>query len=418
MKIKAKINILILGNGGREHSLVKKFQKSIWLKKIYAVPGNSLWPKVENNSEIPLKNHIKLVQYAKEKKIDLVVLGNENLLADGIVDIFEKNNILIFGCNKEAARIESEKAYSKELMCKYNIPTAKSWKFDKFINIKKFIENNPHFPMVLKSNNLAFGKGVVIARNLQESLDYADQIFNKHLYGQNNILIIEEFLEGEEFSLLCGVNGKCIYPLPLCRDYKRAFNDDEGPNTGGMGVSTKLDFLNKKDHKKAIKMCITPLLKGLQKEKINYKGILFAGIMKINDPLKPFRVIEYNVRWGDPETEIILEKINSDIIEFIFAILNKKHFKLDINKTHFSAVVVSAKGYPNNYQKNIDVSFIQNEKNVIYMGAKKEGKKIISTGGRIFLIWNQDENNPVKKIYHTLDTKIKTDDLYYRKDIK
>ncbi len=413
---KEKMNILVIGSGGREHALSEKILKSKYCDKVYAIPGNELWECV-NSINLDVNNNFKIIEFVKKNNIKLTIVGPEDVLKNGIVDEFHKNNLNIFAPTKKAAKIETSKDFSKKIMNKYNIPTANYKSFTNYNDAKKYIENisDKNFKIVIKSSNLAAGKGVLISRNKKESIDYVYELLKKNKYGKNNIVIIEEFMEGNEFSLMCLVNNDKIYPLPIVKDHKTIFDNNKGPNTGGMGVISNLDFLNKNDMNQAINDCIKPLVKGLINEKINYLGVIFSGIMKTID--NKFKVIEYNARWGDPETEIILNKLNCDILEFIISVINKEEFSYNIIPDDVNGIVVSAKGYPKSYIKNIDVSFIKNLKNVYYMGVKKENDKLLSTSGRIFMIYDNGKN-PSEKIYKKLKKIIKTNELYYRNDIK
>ncbi len=411
-----KLNILIIGSGGREHALTKKIYQSKFCNQLFAIPGNNLWKNVISFSNINVNDNEKILFYIKENKIDLVIIGPEDVLQNGLTDYLTKNSIKVFAPTKKAAMIETNKEFSKKLMLKYNIPTANYKSFDNLSKAILYIDTINKYPIVIKSSNLAQGKGVVIAKNKNHAINYLNELFMKNKYGKNNIAVIEEYLDGIEFSLMCLVNNNKIYPLPVVKDHKRINDNDQGLNTGGMGVISDLPFLSKNDIKTAINDCIIPLINGLIAEKIDYLGVIFAGIMKCNN--NNFKVIEYNARWGDPETEIILEKLNCDIIEFILAVMNKESFIYKQNNKKISGVVVCAKNYPNNYLKNLDVSFLKDLDNIYLMGVISKEDKIISNSGRIFMMYEIDKNDPSKIIYQKLQKlNLDPNKFHYRKDI-
>ncbi len=419
IEIPVKINILLIGNGGREHALSLKILESTKCNKVFAIPGNILWKNVISKPEISINDHNQIIKFAKENNIKLVIIGPENALKNGLSDALTEQKITTFAPSKKAARIETDKNYSKQLMEKYHIPTAKYVSYTNFLKAKKYIETlkEHNYPIVIKSSNLAAGKGVMIIKNKDDALNYLNDLLNKNKYGNHNIAVIEEYLDGEEFSLMCLVNGDHIYPLPAIKDHKRINDNDQGLNTGGMGAISDLKFLNKKDIENAVNSCILPLTKGLMRDNINYLGVIFAGIMKNKN--NEYKVIEYNARWGDPETEIVLEKINCDIIDFIFAVIKKAKFSYVENKEKIAGIVVCAKGYPEKYNKNIDLSFLNNENNIRFMGMDKVDGKLINNSGRIFMIIEKSlKENPASLIYERLNKmNLDKEIFHYRNDI-
>lgn len=416
-----KLNILVIGNGGREHALSCKLGDSKYNHQVFAIPGNKLWKNITSYEDIHFNEFEKVLEVIKNHQIDYVVIGPENALEIGLTDFLINHHVMVLGPTKELAQIETSKAWSKNIMQKYHIPTAA---FNIANSSKEALEilDSSSYPVVLKSSNLAAGKGVVIAYDWNEACDYVKQIFEEKIYSDNNSLVIEDFMQGNEFSLMCLVNGEDIVVLPVAQDHKRVFNHDEGPNTGGMGCYSDISWLSEQDITQAINQCIKPLIQGFKKDNLHYCGVIFAGIMKtINNEMK---VIEYNARFGDPETETIIDKLEGDVALFLYNFLLKNKYELSINQQKFCSVVICAKGYPaNNYLKNINVDFLKKAKSKVYlMGVKEENGVWLSKGGRIAILVNSA--NFIKEasslIYEELKTLIPDElkpYLHFREDI-
>jgi len=418
-----KKNFLVIGNGGREHSICKKLLQSDYINKIFAIPGCNLWEGINSNTKISVMEFNNIKNFIKLNNIEYIIVGPEEPIVNGITDYLKKHGInKIFAPSQYCAMLEKDKAWSKDIMNNLKISTAKHFHAKNINDFNYFIDNNKMKTYVLKSVKLAAGKGVFITKSPDEAKKYAEDIFINNIYGENNSLIIEEFLEGNEFSLICATDGSNIFPfVPTC-DHKKIYDGDKGPNTGGMGIYNNPNFINKKELIKCIENTIKPVIDYFRQKGNKYIGVLFAGIMKTNKG--EFKVIEYNVRFGDPETEILLHLLKSDFGKFIIDILDKKiPNDLKFSDNNAIGVVVSAKGYPKKYPKNIDLGCLKNIDNsfeVIYMGATNSNNKIISTGGRIAIIIKSG-NSPFKKLhkelYNEIIDKINYNDLYFRTDI-
>lgn len=414
-----KRNILIIGSGGREHAIAKKLLKSKKKPVVHTLPGSSLWRHVYKKTWISANDLNAILDYCNSIDVDYVIVGPEEPLANGIVDFLNDNGIKCFGPSKYCAQLEGSKSFSKILMNKCNIPTAKYLEAYSFRELEHILKTWKKFPLVIKSSNLAGGKGVLITNSIDEALAYGKKIFEKHLYGEDNILVIEEFLEGFEYSLLTIVRDKEIYSLPVICDHKRVFNYDKGPNTGGMGIYNNPKNLTKTDITKAINTCVKPLVEYLSDTGNPYYGVLFTGIMK--DSNGEPKVIEYNVRFGDPETEGIMELLQNDLVDVFDKYFDNKPLKLKFSKNNILGVVLAAPGYPESYKKDFDVSSLKkfDEKELIIMGAKQVHDEWLASGGRIAMVICKSKK-PFRKIYNDIYHKIENavgDEFHYRTDI-
>ena len=406
------MNILIIGSGGREHALGKKIAKSD--RNLFFAPGNGGTSQLGKNIDINVDEIDKLVEFAKENDIDYTVVGPELPLCQGIVDEFEKNNLKIFGVNKAASKFESSKGYTKEFLNKYDIKTAaylRTENQDEAIEYaNKLLEEKGI--VVLKRDGLAAGKGVYIIEDKKELEETIADIFSK-----DKEIVIEEYIAGFEMSLLCLTDSKNIIPLPTSKDHKRIFDKDLGPNTGGMG--TYAPNVEAEAYKEQIAAEILPkIVEGFNKENIDYRGVLFIGFM-INE--SGIYVLEFNVRFGDPETQVVLELIDNDILDLLMATSNAKLDKVDlkINNKKATCLVLASEGYPGAYESGKEISFDDDIRSTIYhAGTKKENGKILTAGGRVLNIVATDDNfdDAIKEVYDDAE-KINFAGIYYRKDI-
>jgi len=414
------MKILLIGSGGREHAIAKSILKNKAVEKLYIAPGNGGLSDCGECVDIGVCDKEKLLKFAKDKNIDLVVVGPENPLVDGIVDFFNENNIRVFGPNKEASRLEGSKIYMKDFLKKYNIPTARYEAYDNYMDAKEGLKTFKA-PYVIKTNGLAAGKGVLIPTTYEEAVEGLDKLMKDKLFGNaGDKVIIESFLEGVEMSLLCFVDGEHIYPMESAKDYKRALDGDEGLNTGGMGCFSPHPYMTP-DYKKIVEETILkPTMDGLIKENLNFKGVLFIGLMCTDNGPK---VLEYNVRFGDPETEVVLPRLNSDLVQIMNACIDGKLDKVDIAWKEESAVTVicASGGYPEKYEKGIEIKGLSNSLNnsfVYHAGTKKEGDIYLTNGGRVLAVTALGDNiENARKLAYKRVNEISFDKMFYRKDI-
>lgn len=415
------MKVLVIGSGGREHTLVWKLAQSPKVTKIYCSPGNG---GIAAQAELlPSMSHQELASFAQKEKIDLTVVGPEQPLVEGIVDLFKQKRLTIFGPSKQAAQLEGSKTFAKEFMNCYNIPTAPYKLFD---NLEKALNylNNISYPTVIKADGLAAGKGVVIAQNKKEAQEALCSMLQEKIFGAaGSKVIIESCLQGEEISILALVDGKTIRPLESSQDHKRIFDNDEGPNTGGMGAISPSPLYDEALKKKIENLVLKPVLAGLQKEKLDFHGILYAGLM-VDSAGNP-KVLEFNVRFGDPETQAVLVRLDSDLFELMRATCHERlaQAPLKWKKEPAICVVVASGGYPGSYEKGKEIQGLQ-EANacpnsvVFHAGTTLQKGKIVTAGGRVLGItaWGKDLAQAQEKAYHAAE-KIKFDGAFYRRDI-
>ena len=414
------MKIAIIGSGGREHALASTISKSSSVKEIFCIPGNAGTSKIATNVILDINEFDKVHKLINDNSIDLVVVGPEQPLVNGIVDYLEKFNIKVFGPNKIASQLEGSKIFTKKLCKKYDIPTANFGIFENRIDAKKFLENTK-YPNVIKADNLAAGKGVYICNNEQESSMAVEEIFNGK-FGEAKNVLIEEFLKGEEMSYFIISDGTTFKSFETAQDHKRVFEGDTGKNTGGMGAYSPSRLINNDLEDKILSKIIKPTLKGLKDLGTDYKGFLYAGLMIVEN--EPY-LIEYNVRMGDPECQTILPKLKTDLVEIIEACCDKKLADINIEWTNKKSlcVVLCSKGYPDTYQKNILIDNIENlnldENNFIFhAGTKKENDKIYATGGRVlnFISLSDDFLQASDKVHEHIK-KLDWSGGFYRRDI-
>ncbi|ASP28672.1 phosphoribosylamine--glycine ligase [Spiroplasma corruscae] len=417
-----KINILILGKGGREHALARKCRTSQLCNDIFVIPGNYGISDCANVYEdFDYLDNEKILTFAKTQNIGLTIVGDELFLSNGVVDLFEKNNLKIFGPTMKASKIESSKIFAKNLFKKYNIPTADYFATRKKEDALDYIKSLNIYPIVIKNDGLASGKGVFIVKTQSEGEEIIKDIFDKNIFNNKKCgVVIEEFLDGREFSLLALVNEDVYVSLQPAKDYKKIFDNDLGDNTGGMGCYTPVEYINQKILSISNKNIISKTIKALKNEGIIYKGVLYAGlILTRNNEIK---VIEFNSRFGDPETEVLMPAMKNDIIEVILKILNKEEPTLEWHKKYFIGVTIASKGYPKNFEKGVPFTnkLIYNIENVYHMGTKynHEKKEFQSNGGRLVFILESHENKKtcIDNLYKSID-KLDFRSFYYRRDI-
>jgi phosphoribosylamine--glycine ligase len=414
------MRIAIIGSGGREHSIAASMSKSSLINEIFCIPGNAGTSKIATNVEIDINQFDKLYKYIKDKSIDLVVVGPEQPLVNGIVDYLEQFNIKVFGPNKIASQLEGSKIFTKKLCQKYNIPTANFGIFENKIDAKKFLEN-AKYPNVIKADNLAAGKGVYICNNEQESFMAVEEIFDGK-FGEAKNVLIEEFLEGEEMSYFIISDGTTVKSFETAQDHKRVLEGDSGKNTGGMGAYSPSRLISNDLENKILDKIIKPTLKGLSDLGTEYKGFLYAGLMIVEN--EPY-LIEYNVRMGDPECQTILPKLKTDLAEIINSCCNKKLADINIEWTNKKSlcVVLCSKGYPDTYQKNVLIKNLENlslnEDNFIFhAGTKNENDKFFATGGRVLnFISLSDDFLKARNEVHQCIEKLDWNGGFYRRDI-
>jgi phosphoribosylamine--glycine ligase len=414
------MKIAIIGSGGREHAIASTISKSSIIKEIFCIPGNAGTSKISTNVEIDINQFDKLHEFIKDKSIDLVVVGPEQPLVNGIVDYLEKFDIKVFGPNKIASQLEGSKIFTKKLCQEYNIPTANFGIFENKTDAKKFLENTK-YPNVIKADNLAAGKGVYICNNEQESFMAVEEIFDGK-FGEAKNVLIEEFLKGEEMSYFIISDGTTIKSFETAQDHKRVLEGDNGKNTGGMGAYSPSRLISNDLEEKILNKIIKPTLKGLSNLGTEYKGFLYAGLMIVEN--EPY-LIEYNVRMGDPECQTILPKLKTDLVEILESCCNKKLADINIewiNKKSL-CVVLCSKGYPDTYQKNVLINNLENltlDKNnfIFHAGTKKENDKCFATGGRVLnFIALSDDFLQARNEVHQYIKRLGWDGGFYRRDI-
>lgn len=410
------MKILVIGNGGREDAICKKISESNRCTELFCSKGNAGTLRYAKNVE--LNSNEEIFEFSKNNNIDLVVVGPEAPLCEGIVDLFKGSNIRVFGANKKSARLEGSKDFAKEFMKKYDVPTAKYETIKSIEEGKKAIENFS-YPIVIKADGLCAGKGVRICNTKEDVLDYFKELFEDKIFGkEGSTVVIEEFLRGKEASLLCFVSKGNLIPMESARDYKRIFDNDEGENTGGVGCYSPSELFNE-ELKLQIEKILEKISNGLKKENLEYSGVLFIGFMIDKDA----KVLEFNVRFGDPETEVVLPRMESDLLLAIEKSLDGSLEREDLKwkKEKCLTVILTSRGYPKNYEKGKEISGIDSVDKDIYVyhnNTKVNGSKILTDGGRVLSVTalgnSYDEIR--EKVYRNIE-KISFETKQYRKDI-
>lgn len=409
------VKVLVIGGGGREHAIVDALSRSHQVETIYAAPGNAGIAKQATCVDIKDTDVEGLLLFAKETEVDLTVVGPEAALATGVVDAFRAEGLTIFGHTKAATQIESSKEFAKIIMERANVPTASYQSFDTYEEAIAYVKAGS-LPTVLKYDGLAAGKGVVVAETLEEADAALKDMLVGEAFGKGKV-VIEEFLTGPEFSFMAFVNGEKVYPMPLAQDHKRAYDGDKGPNTGGMGAYTPLPFVTEEDEQFALQHVLEATAKAMVENGTPLTGVLYGGLMKTPEGIK---VIEFNARFGDPETEVVLPLLGSDAYDIFHAIAAGEEPKpLQWKKEAVIGVVLASKGYPGSYKKGVEISGTALFPGKIYhMGTKMSGDKLVTNGGRVMmcLLNGADLKDAHSRLYKGLEV-IQCDNLFHRSDI-
>ncbi|MDR0921529.1 MAG: phosphoribosylamine--glycine ligase [Lactobacillales bacterium] len=414
------MKILVIGSGGREHAIAKKFLASNKVEAVFVAKGNVGMKKDGIQIvDISEENHAALIEFAKEQAIDWTFVGPEIPLLNGIVDDFQAAGLKIYGPTKRAALIEGSKDFAKEIMNKYNIPTANHQTFTDYEEAKAYVTEQGA-PIVIKADGLAAGKGVVVAETLEQAIAALKDMLEDNKFGESGArVVVEEFLDGQEFSLLSFVDGEKVWPMVIAQDHKRAYDNDEGPNTGGMGAYAPVPQISQEMVDKAIETIVKPAARGLVREGRSFTGILYAGLIATKEGAK---VIEFNARFGDPETQIVLPRLTSDFASIIDDILNGNEPIVEWKKEGYTlGVVVAADGYPAEYEKGVllpDFSTLENSE-VLFAGVAENSEgKLVTNGGRVYLLASEGTTleEAQAKVYADLE-KLDTTGTFYRSDI-
>jgi phosphoribosylamine--glycine ligase len=419
------MNILILGSGGREHTFAWKIKQSALCTNLYVAPGNSGTAQIGKNIQLNVNDFGAIKKCALDKQIEMLVVGPEDPLVNGIHDFFladeELNHIIVVGPQKKAAQLEGSKEFAKEFMMRHQIPTAKYKSFTKE-NVEegyKFLETLQS-PYVLKADGLAAGKGVLILKELAEAKFELKQMLVEAKFGSASTkVVIEEFLDGIELSCFVLTDGKNYKILPNAKDYKRIGEGDTGLNTGGMGAVSPVPFVNEEFKKKVEEQIVKPTILGLQKDNLPYKGFVFIGLIKVGDNPK---VIEYNVRMGDPETEVVLPRLQNDLVELFLSMSNESlnNINIDISNQTATTVMLVSGGYPEAYQKGMEIKGLDliEDSIAFHAGAQQSNGKVVTSGGRVMAItsYGNTHTEALNKSYQNIE-KLHFDNMNYRKDI-
>ena len=416
------MKVLVIGSGGREHSLVWKLDQSSRVSRIFCTPGNAGIGKIAECVAISATDIKGLVNFAKKEKIDLTLVGPESSLTLGVVDAFEKQGLRIFGPTQKAAVLEGSKVFTKKFMQDYDIPTAGFAVFRKRERAIDYVKRTGT-PVVIKADGLAAGKGVIVAQTEQEAIEAIDIIMKDKVFGDaGNRVVVEDFMSGEEASFLAFTDGKTVLPLPTSQDHKPIFDDDKGPNTGGMGAYSPAPVVTPALEKQIMNKIMIPTVKGMAKEGRPYKGVLYAGLM-IKDGKA--RVVEFNCRFGDPEAQPLLMRLQTDLVDIVEAVLDERldKIKLDIDPRPTVCVVMSSGGYPGSYKKGeviqgLNKAAQQDSVVVFHAGTALKNKKIVTAGGRVLGVTaiGSDLDDAITKAYETA-AMIKWPGSFYRTDI-
>ena len=417
------MNILMIGSGGREHALIKKLLESPKCTKLYCAPGNGGISRDAQLVDIDVMDKENMVKFAKENNIDLAFVAPDDPLAAGMVDAFDAAGIRAFGPNANAAVIEASKVFSKNLMKKYNIPTAKYEVFDNPHKAIEYIKAENTTPVVVKADGLALGKGVIIAQTIDEAVDAVKSIMEDKKFGDSgNNIVIEEFLTGPEVSVLAFTDGKCVKPMVSSKDHKRAYDNDEGLNTGGMGTVSPNPYYTDEIAEECMNTIFKPTIEAMNKEGRPFKGCLYFGLMITTDGPK---VIEYNARFGDPEAQVVLPRLKTDLVDICEAVIDEKLSDINIEWYDGAAacVVMASGGYPLSYKKGIEIFGLDENgqvdgATVYHAGTKYENGKFYTNGGRVLGVTATAPtlDEALKKAYGAVD-KIKFEGAHFRHDI-
>ncbi|MEC5424350.1 phosphoribosylamine--glycine ligase [Virgibacillus sp. C22-A2] len=411
------MNVLVVGRGGREHSIIMKLAESEKVTKLFAAPGNGGIERHAACVAIDEMDSDSLLDFAKREAIDLTIIGPENPLNAGIANRFQEEGLAVFAPTKEAALLEGSKNFAKEFMMEYEIPTAAYATFTDTEAANAYIEEKGA-PIVIKADGLAAGKGVVVAETKQQALEAVEQMLVSKTFAEAGAtIVIEEFLVGKEFSLMAFVHENNVYPMVPARDHKRAYDNDQGPNTGGMGAFAPVPDVTAEHIAFATKKILQKTADGLMKEDRPFTGILYAGlIMTAEGP----KVIEFNTRFGDPETQVVLPLLKNDLVQVLTDVLKGENPELEWEENSCVGVVLASEGYPAAYQKGIAIPDLSSPKSfTVHAGTKYDGDKLVSDGGRVLLVGAKDSTleKAADNAYETLGSIDHTQGYFYRKDI-
>ena len=406
------MNVLVIGAGGREHALVSKLHQSPLIEKLYAIPGNDAMTHLaEVHTEIAETDHEAILQFVQQHHIEWVIIGPEQPLIDGLSNKLRDNHVKVFGPNKEAAQIEGSKSFAKRVMEKYDIPTADYKEIDNKTEALNYV-NECELPIVVKKDGLAAGKGVIIANTRDEAIEAVEVLYPQ----EDGKVVFEQFLEGEEFSLMTFINGDYAVPFDcIAQDHKRAYDNDEGPNTGGMGAYCPVPHISNDVLERTNKDIAQPIARALKEEGYNYFGLLYIGAILTKEGPK---VIEFNARFGDPEAQVLLSRLESDLMAQIVALDRKEPIRFQWIDDYVVGVMLASKGYPGSYEKGAEVSGFEVNNHYFVSGLKKENDTFLTSGGRVVLAIGKGKTiqQAQKDAYGNVE-KIKSDQLFYRKDI-
>ena len=407
--------VLVVGGGGREHAIVEALSRSARVEKIWCAPGNAGIAALAECVAIKDTDIEALKAFAQENSIDLTVVGPEAALARGIADSFRAAGLAVFGHTASASRIETSKEFAKQLMARYGIPTAGYRSFTDFEEAMEYVASRP-FPAVLKYDGLAAGKGVVIAADLKEAEAALRDMLLDSKFGEGKV-VVEDYLTGPEFSFMCFVTGNRVWPMPLSQDHKRAFDGDKGPNTGGMGAYTHLPFISEEDRAFALENILQKAADAMCSEGCPLSGVLYGGLMKTPQGIK---VIEFNARFGDPETEVVLPLIESDIYDIFEAVATGRDAAAPQWSSDASfGVVMASKGYPGSYEKGFEITGTEDARGIVFhMGTKREGERLLTSGGRVMMcVAKAPTLAGARDAAYADIARIRCGNLFFRKDI-
>lgn len=408
------MKVLVIGSGGREHAIVDALSRSPRVEKIYCAPGNAGIARQAECVAIKETQVEALRDFAREKGVELTVVGPEAALAVGVVDCFREAGLRIFGPTKAAARIESSKEFAKELMAKYDIPTAGFRAFTDYAAARAYVAARP-LPAVLKYDGLAAGKGVVIAETMEQADAALRDMLLDDKFGEGKV-VVEDFLQGPEFSLLCFVSGRRVWPMVLSQDHKRAYDGDKGPNTGGMGAYSPLPFITAEEERYALERIMRPVAEAMVEEGCPFEGVLYGGLMKTPQGIQ---VIEFNARFGDPETEVVLPRLKSDITDIFCAVADGRDAQLEWHDFATLGIVLASKGYPEAYEKGHAIEGLERVEGTVYhMGTKTVDGRVVTNGGRVLFVVGRGATLAEARERALADVeRIDCDNLFHRTDI-
>ncbi|WP_019155517.1 phosphoribosylamine--glycine ligase [Robertmurraya massiliosenegalensis] len=411
------MKVLVIGRGGREHAICQKVSESPQVEQVFVAPGNAGMADVAELVKIEETELDKLIQFAKTEEVGLTIIGPEVPLLAGLADKFREAGLSVFGPNQKAAEIEGSKSFAKHLMKKYSIPTAEYEVFSDYEAAKQYVIEKGA-PIVIKADGLAAGKGVTVALDLEEALNSLKEMLEDSKFGEASAtVVVEEFLAGEEFSLMAFVNGENVVPLEIAQDHKRAFDGDKGPNTGGMGAYSPVPQISEHDIQLAVETIVKPAAKALVKEGRSFCGILYAGLIQTE---KGPKVIEFNARFGDPETQVVLPRMKSDLVQIMLDVMNGNTPEIEWDTQSMLGVVVASNGYPEAYEKGAQLNGLDEVGGFVFHAGTEMGAsgRFLTNGGRVLLVGAKADTlaNAQASVYEEL-AKLHCDGVFYRKDI-